>query len=632
MRFAPPVARLLAWTRAQGAFLDIAGTTLLLYGAGMALGRGRLGAALGVTAGILLALRWRPWRAARAIQRFHPTLGTALEAYLEGGGGQLRPLLERWVVARIGPTWLPRSLLGLAAGGVLTMAALAAPRRAPEAPLAETPPVPALSVTVQVEPPAYTGWAARDAELPRVQGLRHSTVRLTVRTTAGRLTWAEKGGAEHVLLPEGGLARLALPLDKSMSLRIAMEAGGPVALVELEAVKDEAPRVTLEAPASDRTVITRPGRLELRASAEDDVGVARLGFRWTLAQGHGESMRFSSGALTGSVALHGQSAEATAALDPSAVGMKAGDTLVVWAEAMDANALDGPGLGRSDARILRWDEAVVEWNGASTGTRLPPPTSQLSERELLARTERLLRSGAKGAGRRSRSAELADDQRHIRESFGFFLQMENRAGTPLDVDDAEVAESGDARARRLLAEAVSQMWTAEGELAVGNPAGALAPERAAVKALDAAFGNERLALRALRPPDKPVDEARRLSGAQAGLRPRAGSMSAVERPDTKGVEVLARRLLLSAEVGVTAETARALADALWALPQTGGIPVATLAAPLYAAKDDVSRSAAARTAGVALARWLLPSPEAVPPVSSEEGAVLARLPLPPRPP
>ena len=153
-----------------------------------------------------------------------------------------------------------------------------------------------------------------------------------------------------------------------------------------------------------------------------------------------------------------------------------------------------------------------------------------------------------------------------------------------------------------------------------------------MKALDAAFVNERLALRALRPPDNPVDEAKRLSGPQGGLRPKASAAEALERRDTHGVEVLARSLLLSAAQELTAEAARTLADALWALPTDSGIPVAALAAPLYAGQDGAARRAAAREAGVSLARWLRPSLEVVPPVSSGEAAVLVRLPPPPLPP
>jgi hypothetical protein len=615
------------WTRVEGVFLDVAAATLAAFGVGHALGHGRLGAVFGAVAGGLFALRWTSRYTARAIQDRRPVLGSALEAYLEGKGGSLRPSLEAWVTERTAPSGLPRGLAGLALAALFASVSMALPHRAPAVPpLAPRPP--GLSVTARVEPPAYTGLPPVPAEPPRLSGLRHSVVHLAVHTSAARLVWAEEGQLPKELLPVAGEAELSLPLDTSRSVRLAAE-GGPVLLLELEAVPDEAPRVTLEAPAADRTFTTRPGRLLLRATASDDVGVVGLGFHWTLAAGQGEGMHFRSGALAGHLALSGTRAEATAEVDAAALGMKAGSTLLVWAEATDGNTLDGPGLGRSDVRILRWEEAVVDFTGTASGARFPPLSAQPSERELLARTERLVQARPGAEARRARSAELGEEQRHIRESFGFFLQMESRSGPELDVEEAEVAESGDAHGRKLLAHAVSEMWAAEAELSVGNPKGALGPERAAVKALDAAFGNERLALRALRPPDKPVDEAKRLSGPQAGLRPKASAAEAPQRRDTHAVEVLARRLLVSAQEDVTPETARALADALWALPTDSGIPVATLAAPLYAGQDGAARRAAAREAGVSLARWLRPSAEVVPPVSSGEAALLARLPLPP---
>jgi hypothetical protein len=113
------------------------------------------------------------------------------------------------------------------------------------------------------------------------------------------------------------------------------------------------------------------------------------------------------------------------------------------------------------------------------------------------------------------------------------------------------------------------------------------------------------------------------------LRPAAAAAQAAPPRDTTQVEALARRLLLSAETGLTAETARGLADGLWALPAEEGLPAAALAARLYAGRDEASWRAAAREGAAALARWLRPSPEVIPPVSREESALLARLPLPP---
>ena len=628
MSVAPPIRRWLTWTRIQGALLDIASAALVGAGAGHALGRPRSGALLGLAAGALASLRWTGMRAARAVERRRPALGSALEAYLEGQGGSLRPSLEAWVGERAGPVLLPAALARFGAALLLCLGVWALPRPGAGTVALAPPAAPStLSVTARVEPPAYTGWPTVEASLPRISGLRGSTLHLDIRASGPHVSWAEREGAEKRLALEGGRATLSLPLDRSRSLRLASGAGGAVVLLELEAVPDRAPQVTLETPETDRTVTASPGRLALRASARDEVAVAGIDFHWTLAQGRGEGMRFRSGRLPGRATLQGTTAEVQGALDPAAVGMRAGDRLVVWAEATDGNSLDGPGVGRSEARVIAWEEALIDFTGTATAARLPMPKSQLTERELLARTERLVRSGVKGAARQQRSAELADDQRRIRESFGLFLQMEHEESLQLDVDDPEVAESGDARGRRLLAQAVSAMWAAEAELGAGNPAGAIPAERAAVKALDAAFGNERLALRALKPPDKPVDESRRLSGAQSALRPRASTSAREAVADTAAVEALARRLLLAAEQELGPESTRVLADALWALPSASGLPVTALAAPLYAADDGPSRAAAARAAGIALSRWLRPSPVVLPPVSPEEGGVLTGLPL-----
>jgi Domain of unknown function (DUF4175) len=628
---APPIRRWVTWTRLQGALLDVAAALLVGLGAGHLLARPRTGAWLGLLVGAASALRWSSMRAARALQRRRPVLGSALEAYLEGQGGTLRPRLEGWVAGRVGPVVLPGGIVRLGLALVLALGVWAFPRPQPAAVATEPPPAPAtLSVTARVEPPAYTGWPSVKASLPLVRGLRGSTVHLDVRADGPSVSWSEREGAAQRVMLDGGRASLSFVLDRSRSLRL--EAGGqaPVVLIELEAVPDRAPQVTLEAPASDRSVTARPGALSLRASARDDVAVAALDFHWTLAQGRGEGMKFRGGRLSGRASLQGTTAEAEATLDPAAVGMRAGDTLVLWAEATDGNAVDGPGQGRSEARVLTWEEALIDFTGTGTAARLLVPRSQLTERELLARTERLVRSGVRGAARLSRSTELAEDQRRIRESFGFFLQMEKGESVELDVDDPELAESGDAKARRLLAQAVSAMWAAEAELGAGNPAGAIPPERAAVKALEAAFGTERLALRALRPPDKPVDEGRRLTGRQSDLRPRPSPAASEPRADPSAVERVARTLLLAAEQDLGAEGTRALADELWNLPPQPGLPVTALAGPLYATGDAPSRAAAARAAGIALSRWLRPAPVALPPVSPEEGAVLSRVPLPGR--
>ena len=591
-------------TRAQGAALDVLALGLCGAAAGALFAAPRLCLGLGLAAGAVVALRWTELRAARAIQRGRPALGSALEAWLEGQGGSLRAQLSAWVAARTGPVFLWREAALAAAAGLLALAAQT-PRSAALIAAAGGPA--RLEVRARVEPPTYTGWPAQEVSGAEVRALRGSRVQLF----GNALRVAEAEQSEQAFHQP-----LEVKLQRSTTLRFSR--GPLVQLVQLQALQDKPPEVTLLSPEADRTVKSAPAPFQVRARATDDVAVASLTLHYTLAQGRGEGMKFRNGRLPSSGL-----GEASALLDPRALGMRQGDTLVVWAEATDGNAVDGPGRGRSDARLLRWEEAVVDLSGLHAGVTVPPPKSLLTERELLARTQRLVQSGAKGAVRRTRSAELAGDQRSLRVSFGFFLQAEQGAGAALDVDDKELAESGDARARKLLAQAVAAMWEAESELSVNNPAGAIPHERAAVKALDAAFGLVRLALRPGAAPDKPVDESRRLKGEQKGLRPLAPPAQRPERPEAARVAELARALFLASQAAQL--DARALGDSLWALPAEVG--AAGLATALYAARDTAERSAAARTAGEGLSRWLRPSPVAVPPVASGSSELLDRVPL-----
>ena len=587
---------------------------------------------LGGLLGALCGLRWTQERAARAVEHARPALGSALQALLEGQGGTLRPKLQGWVAARTGPVLLRAGLVRVLAAGALALGASRAP--VPEATRVARPlPAVLVQVSARVEPPRYSRLPPVQAEGLLVQALRGSKITLTVRCSCATLALAEEGGPEQELALtrgpaplEEGTTTLEYLLDQSRGLRLAPRAGAPL-LVRLEALPDRPPEVSLLEPAGDLTVHSRPGPLRIRAGARDDLGVASLTLHWTLAHGRGEAMRFQSSRLASKSREVEGGVAAEGTLDPTAAGMTAGDSLVVWAEATDANDFDGPGRARSAARLLRWDEPVALMQAPRGVVRLPPPQSLLSERELLARTERLVRSGARGRKRREAAADLAADQRSLRTSFAFFLQAESGDGLELDMGSKELAEQADPSSRRLLARAVSFMWEAEVELGAGRPAQALAPERAAVKALDEALGGARLSLRPGVPPDRPVDESRRLHGAQKDLHPvlRPPPVERLEaaRRATERLAGLARELLLAAEAGVAAQPARALADLLFAMPPSEGFAPALLAAPLYAASSAAGREQAARAAGEALARVARPDPLALPPVALDEGRLLS---------
>ena len=577
---------------------------------------------VGGLAAAALALRWTRVQAARSMERAVPGLGQSVQAWAEGGGGPLRPSLAAWITARsrvprFGARWAA-ALVGLA----VLAAGLAGwpPRRIGErtVAVASGPSNPGgLGIAVHVVPPAYARQPEVDAVPPRVEALKGSTVVARIASAPGPVRVSEPGAADRTLQPGESMSLL---LTGNVALRFEAPAAPPVVL-QLVARPDRPPEVVLESPEADRTVTRAPGPFAVRAVAHDDLEVEGLVLRWTLAQGRGEEMRFRNGTLAARPTVSPEGTEAAAVLDPGALGMRGGDSLVLWAEATDGNAVDGPGVGRSASRLLRWEVPLPELAQGGKGPPLPSK-GPLTERELLRRAEALVKSGLPPAVRRRRAAGLGDEQRTLRESFGFFVQIETGEAQQLDIEDPERAEQGPQAIRRRLAEAVSAMWEAEGALSVGDARGALRPMREAVAALDAAFAAEKKVLAAGRPPDKPVDESRRFRGKQQELAPRLSNVARPERLGEGAVRALALELLLAAQMP-EAPPARNLGDALWKLPPETGIPAPELAAGLYAAQDaDQARAAVSRAANV-LVGWLSPGAPAIPSRDAAEPRLLS---------
>ncbi|MBL8111773.1 MAG: hypothetical protein JNK60_02730 [Acidobacteria bacterium] len=605
---------------------------LAAAGFGLALGLGfesaSAGLALAAALGALFLSTATPRAAARSLELRDPTLDGAVTAFTEGGGGRLRNDLAAWVLERRPRASYRRTLRILAASGAAVVLAVlvrslpprsdAAPRITRSSPAAAVEP--ALALSVDVVAPAYAHRPAVHVDEPTapIPALKGSRATLHVRNAPAGLTFTEEGRPAEVLAVKDGSARLELALQTSTALRI-----GDGHVVAFDVVPDGAPEVELTLPREDRTVTAPPGPFELRAAARDDLGLTSLAFAYTLAHGYGEGMTFKSGRIPGP-AVAGESGTITARIDPKELGLGVGDTLVMWAEATDGNAVDGPSRTASSVRILRFAEDLAPIEMRSSAPAARALDGPLSQREILARTLRMLAQGLPPEQRKERSAELAEEQGRLRDAFGFFLRAEDGNAAELDHDDPEVAEVGSDRARKLLAQAVSAMWSSEAELATGNAQGSLPYQRLALKRIDEVFGNERYALRALAPPKAPVDEARRLKGDAKGLAPRTVAGPAPDPAPARAVAALARKLLLAAE-NPSAIPARTLADELWALPALENLSRSQLAAPLYAARTPEESARAARLAADALVRFLEPEPVVRPPVAGTEERLFTRL-------
>jgi len=627
---APEVlSRRVSAVRAADACMGVLAAAGFGVAASLAFGSPLLGILVAVTVAAILSSRTSTLDAARRLERRDRELDGAVTAFVEGGGGRLRDDLAAWIVERRPRASYRRSLVLLAcATAAIAVAFLA--RSTPSfgaassgraaRQVAAAVPVPFLRVTVDVVPPPYARRAATHVDGPSqpIEALKGSTATLRFETSRPTVELTEEGGETESLPVVANTARRTLTLSKSTAIRIGAEL-----IILFDVLPDRAPEVELALPREDRTVTVKPDPFDVKAAARDDVGLESLALFYTLAHGRGEGMTFKSGRIDGP-RTSGVSAEMSTRIDPGALGLGVGDTLVIWAEATDGNAVDGPSRTASSVRLLRWDEELARIEMKSSAPAVRPLNGPLSQREILARTIRLLGEGLPREKLRERSLDLAEEQGKLRDAFGFFLRAEDGNAVELDMEEKEAGEEGSNRARRLLAAAVSEMWSAEAELSTGNPQASVPHQRLALKRLDEAFGNERYALRALAPPKAPVDERRRLKGDPKGLAPRTAPDPPEERPATARLGSLARRLLLASELR-SSVPARELADELWALPEMANLSRSSLAAPLYAARSVEETSRAARAAADALLRYLEPHPVARPAVSSAEEKVISRL-------
>ena len=318
-------------------------------------------------------------------------------------------------------------------------------RAAPAA--AAAPGAPRLAAwRLRVEPPAYTGIEAFDAEALDAkvpEGSRLTwTLRFDPEPEAAALEFHHGERIGLVRGEDGWSASHAL--DGSVLYRIvpAGAQGRPAPpLHRLDAIADEPPAVRVLAPGRSLTLLA-PGqrRWALSFEATDDHGVAaEARLHLTLASGSGENITFSE-----STRMLRGSGEATrrrfeAALDPVALGLAQGGDLVARLEVRD-NRQPRPQAARSPSLILRWPPPPLpDIDGLDALAREVLPAYFRSQRQIIIDAEALLEERPSLASGQflARSDALGVDQRVLRLRYGQFMGEEAEDGpAPPPVDDA----------------------------------------------------------------------------------------------------------------------------------------------------------------------------------------------------
>jgi hypothetical protein len=370
-------------------------------------------------------------------------------------------------------------------------------------------------LTVSVKPPPYAGLQDQTLNNPEQIDVLEGS-RLEFSLAEGRTVRLRFGATGIATLsPPAGKAEVVARDSGYFAIE---EEGGPTRLIALSVTRDHSPSVKIEQPARDLLLPEAKRSLPIKITASDDLALTSLELRYTKVSGSGEQFEFVEGALPVRVTREsGRQWRADAQMALASLNLAAGDSLVYRAVARDGRPGDA-GLGASDTFFI---EIAGPGQVPFEGVEMPPEEERyaLSQQMVVLKIERL-RAREKGMTREAvveESALLAAEQRSVRANFIFLL------GGHVEDEEVEAEQSSEIAegrlqntARRDITLAIGHMTRAEQGLVAASTSGALPPARAAVEALQRAFGRSRYLLRALAS-RTPLDPARRLTGDLANV-------------------------------------------------------------------------------------------------------------------
>lgn len=386
---------------------------------------------------------------------------------------------------------------------------------------------PLATVVVRVSPPAYAGTSDSVYVDPAsVRALAGSAVIIEGAPGGARVV-STLGEIRTTAGSEGGRWKLRL-LMPAAPAAARLRAGAHERLLVLEPAPDSAPAVVLTVPARD-SILPRPsGRIRLAATATDDYGLATGAFELIVSSGGGENFTFKTRTL-GAATFASRAGELNATLSLDSLGLRPGDVLHLRAIARDRNDVTGPGIGTSETRTMRIARAD-EYDSVAVDPAAPAEAEQnaLSQRMLLMLAQALeqKRSRISRGALVGESRSIAVDQARLRKRVGEIVftrlgedigeegdALERRLDRPTNPDSLLAAaeratgaltgaslegnqdETPLVATNRPLLEAYNAMWSASGELEVGEPGKAVPYMKKALDALQVARSAERIYLR-----------------------------------------------------------------------------------------------------------------------------------------
>jgi hypothetical protein len=407
-----------------------------------------------------------------------------------------------------------------------------------------------LRMRATIAPPSYTRQRARSLDNPdRLEAVQGSQLRLTIQ---GDRAWRVRFGNDALKVTRtssGITSDLALSASGYLAIESdAADASKSRRLIPVTVTPDRAPTIRVEAPGKDLLLPDARPSIGIAASATDDYGLQSLELRYTKASGSGEQFEFQEGVIPLDIARNDhRDWKARAAVALSQLGLEPGDALVYRLVARDERPGDA-GTASSDTFFI---EIAGPGQVALPGFELPPDRERyaLSQQMIVLKIERLrAREAALApATLATESSHIGAEQRAVRANFVFLM------GGHIEDEEVEAEQSHEIQegrlentARREIVAAVQHMGKSEAGLASTNLAAALTSARAAVEALQRAFGRNRYILRTL-PVRGRIDPSRRLTGETTS----ASDWQRTRQPADVDQKTRAARELLAQVLGLS---------------------------------------------------------------------------------
>ncbi|MEO8673185.1 MAG: DUF4175 family protein [Tahibacter sp.] len=440
---------------------------------------------------------------------------------------------------------------------------------------------------LDITPPHYTGLPVRHETTPDARVAEGAQLRwrlqFDVTPTAVSLEFHD---GQHVALVRNGDAWTgSREMRESALYRVTIDGAAPLGNDELhriDVIADEPPDVRVTAPDKTLSLLTTgQQRWDLAFEASDDYGIGEANLSVTLAQGSGENIVFKESQLRLRGEGDSRQRRYRHALDLAALGIAQGDDVVVRLAVSDTHP-GKPNITRSASFILRWPpDASADSSGMDGLVRTTLPAYFRSQRQIIIDTQALIakKSALSQTDFVEKSDTIGVDEKILRLRYGQFLGEEfdsepgehrppgskgekgsaadptsathddalheapqsaakpfGSAGNVLTEfghahDQSEAATLLDPDTRRVLKAALDQMWRAEEQLRLGQPAAALPFEMKALEHIKQVQQATRIYLARVGLELPPVDETRRLSGERKDLADRSSGLQPLDASD-----------------------------------------------------------------------------------------------------